>query len=307
MSDPRPPEQPTVSVLMTVYNGQRYLSAAVESVLEQTYHDFEFVIIDDGSTDSSPAILERYAKQDCRIRILTRSNKGLTKSLNEGLQHVRGRYLARMDADDISLPNRFEKQVTYLDEHPDRVLVGTRCILIDPDGLPICEKRHIVMEHEEIDTLLLRMSWPLVHPSVMMRTEVVKQVGGYDERYRTNQDHDLFLRLAEVGKLANLPEILLLYRQHFESIGFRRVAEQTSTVLEIARAAHARRGLPFDSHTRVERVQLLQPRDHRRNWAWWALAAGNVSTARRHALGVFRSEPFSKGSWRLFFSALRGR
>src|SRR5690349_3095432 len=114
MSDPRPPEQPTVSVLMTVYNGQRYLSAAVESVLEQTYTNFEFVIIDDGSNDSSPAILERYAKQDCRIRILTRSNKGLTKSLNEGLQHVRGRYLARMDADDISLPNRFEKQVKYL-------------------------------------------------------------------------------------------------------------------------------------------------------------------------------------------------
>ena len=300
------PDGPLISVLMPVYNGKRYVHAAVDSVLAQTFTDFEFIIVDDGSTDGTDRILQDYAKKDSRIRIISSPNKGVSVALNEGLAVARGSLIARMDADDISFPERFAKQVKFLNENPDHVLVGSRCILIDPDGYPICEKRDIVLNHDQIDEQLLKMSWPLVHPAVMIRAESLKKIGGYDPRYRTNQDHDLFLRLAEVGKLANLPEILLEYRQHFQSVGFTKVASQALTVVEIAKAAHRRRGIPFPE-PKPGRPTILKPMDHRRNWSWWALQAGNIATARRHAFAMVRSAPLSKASWRAMYCAIRGR
>jgi len=297
---------PTLSVLMTVFNGRKYVREAIESVLSQTYRDFEFILIDDGSTDESHYIAWEYATQDRRIRLISRPNKGLTKSLNEGLISVRGKYVARMDADDVCLPQRFEKQVKFLNANDDHVLVGCRCMLVDPDGFPICEKRDIVFTHEEIDSGLMRMSWPVVHPAVIMRTDALRKVGGYNERYRTNQDHDLFLRLAEVGKLANLDEVLLLYRQHFESVGFTKVELQTNTVLEIAKAAHARRGVPIPGNFKAGPASVLHPREHHRNWTWWALAAHNIPTARRHAFALLRNSPLSAQSWRAMYCAVRG-
>lgn len=298
---------PPISVCMPVYNAEAYLADAAGSVLAQTCGDFEFIIIDDGSTDESHYIVWEYSTQDRRIRMFSRPNKGLTRSLNEGLISVRGRYVARMDADDVCLPGRLEKEVRFLDEHPDHVLVGSRCMLIDPDGLPICEKRDIVFTHEEIDSGLMRMGWPVVHPSVMMRTDALRKIGGYNERYRTNQDHDLFLRLAEVGKLANLDEVLLLYRQHFESVGFTKVEMQTNTVQEIAKSAHVRRHLPIPQNFRAGPASVLHPRDHHRNWTWWALAARNIPTARRHAFALLRNAPLSADSWRAVYCAVRGR
>lgn len=306
MPDPNPHHVPTVSVLMTVYNGRKYVRQAIESVLSQTYRDFEFIVIDDGSTDESHYIAWEYSTQDRRIRLSSRPNKGLTRSLNEGLISVRGRYVARMDADDICLPRRLEKQVEFLEENPDHVLIGSRCTLIDPDGLPICEKRDIVFRHEEIDAGLMRMSWPVVHPAVMMRTDALRKIGGYNERYRTNQDHDLFLRLAEVGKLANLDDILLLYRQHFESVGFTKVELQTNTVQEIAKAAHIRRGIPVPDNFKAGPASVMHPRDHHRNWMWWALAAQNLPTARRHAFALLRGSPLSADAWRAMYCAVRG-
>lgn len=297
---------PAVSVLMTVFNGHRYLNAAVDGILNQTFGDFEFVILDDGSQDESPGILQDYAKQDARIRVMTGPNRGLTKALNVGLKEVRGKYVARMDCDDVSLPRRLEKQVQFLDEHPEHVVVGSRCMLIDPEGYPICEKRDIVPTHEQIDRELMRLGWPIVHPSVMMRTDAVRRIGGYDERFRTNQDHDLFLRLAEIGRLENLSEILLLYRQHFESVGFTKGESQAHTVVEIVHEAHRRRGLPFPEY-HPEMVQPLRPLEHRRNWSWWALRAGNLGTARRHAFALVRGAPLDKESWRAVYCALRGR
>src|SRR3954468_5693657 len=120
---------PTVSVLLAVYNARRYLRQAIDSILAQTFTDFEFIIIDDGSTDDTLAILREYEKRDGRIRLISRPNKGLTTTLNEGLALARGEFLARMDGDDVALPTRFEKQVTYLRDHPECVLVGSRVLL----------------------------------------------------------------------------------------------------------------------------------------------------------------------------------
>lgn len=298
-------ENPLVSVIMPVYNGRRYVREAVDSVLAQTFTHFEFIIVDDGSNDGTDKILSQYAAADKRIRIITRTNQGVTRSLNEGLEVATGTLIARMDADDISMPTRFEKQVRFLTTHPEHVLVGCRCLLVDPDGFPICEKRDIALHHEQIDALLLKMMWPLVHPAVMMRASAIKQVGNYDPRYRTNQDHDLFLRLAEIGKLANLPEILLRYRQHFQSVIFTKVASQANTLTEISKSAHKRRGLVF-SEPVSRNPHLLRETDHHRNWSWWALRAGNIRTARRHAFAVLRGAPVDRRSWRALFCALRG-
>ena len=203
-----------ITVLLAVYNGQQYLREAIDSILSQTFRDFEFLIIDDGSTDNTLFILNEYARRDSRIKLVTRPNKGLTYTLNEGIFLARGEFLARMDADDICLPQRFEKQLAYLRQHPECVLVGSRVQLMDPEGLPLREMSQ-EQSHQEIDDAHLNRGWPVVHPATMMRLSAIKQIGGYRDEFNTLEDLDLFLRLAEVGKLANLPDVLLRYRPAF--------------------------------------------------------------------------------------------
>lgn len=298
---------PTVSVLMAVYNGEEYLRQAVDSVLAQTFGDFEFIIIDDGSTDSSSRMLEAYSRQDSRIRCISRPNKGLTKSLNEALRMARGDLIARMDADDVCLPQRFEKQVAYLREHPEIVLIGSRVQFIDPDGWPINFKPGMMLTHEEIDAALLRKGWPMVHPAVMMRRQAVMDIGGYSEAYLTNQDHDLFLRLAERGRVANLPDVLLQYRQHFGSISLAKSKQQGDNIEAILREAYQRRGMTMPNGLLNSRPKPMSQLDYHRSWCWAALAAGNIRTARKHAMLGFKKTPMSPLSWRMMYCALRGR
>jgi len=292
---------------MAVYNGERYLREAVNSILSQTFKDFEFIIIDDGSTDRSPELLASYARADKRVKLISRPNKGLTKSLNEGLHVAQGEFVARMDGDDICLPERFERQVGYLREHPEVVLVVSRVEFIDPEGNPINLKPGLMMTHEEIDTALLRKGWPVVHPAVMMRRDAVLAIGGYSETYPTNQDHDLFLRLAEHGKLANLPDVLLQYRQHFQSITLAKSKQQGDMIEAILREAYPRRGLTMPTGLLNSRPRAMSHLDHHRNWCWAALSAGNIKTARRHAMETFRKKPLSPESWRMVYCAMRGR
>lgn len=196
---------PTISVLLPVYNSGRYIGAAIESVLAQTFDDFELFALDGGSTDKTLSILRKFETKDRRIRVISRENLALVPSLNEMIALAQGRYLARMDGDDICRPQRFEKQVAYLDTHSECVAVGSRSLFIDPQGMPICEHLN-ELTHDEIDAAHMsgRVGSRICHPSVMMRREAVLQVGLYDEVYRYAEDMDLFLRLAEIGKLANL-------------------------------------------------------------------------------------------------------
>ena len=154
---------------MPVYNCRRYVAEAVESILGQTFSDFEFLIIDDGSTDGTLPILERYAARDPRVRLTSRPNKGVPATLKELVDQSRGEFIARMDADDIALPERFKKQVDYLRSHPDCVVVGCRVWEIDADGDPVREFATL-SDHEEIDAFHFQMRGPaLVHPSIMLR------------------------------------------------------------------------------------------------------------------------------------------
>jgi glycosyltransferase involved in cell wall biosynthesis len=193
---------PAVSVLMPVYNAEQYLEAAVRSILDQTYRDFELIIIDDGSTDGSLAILQRLAAEDTRIRLVSRPNTGYTIALNQAIALARGQLLARMDADDISMPNRFHLQVDYLNAHPECVALGGRLIMIDPTGLKIMDFCKLT-NHVQIDGAHINGGpSELGHPSVMMRRDAVVAAGGYDPAFEPAEDFDLWLRLAEHGRLA---------------------------------------------------------------------------------------------------------
>lgn len=297
---------PTVSVLMPVHNGQLYLPQAVESVLSQTFKDFEFIAIDDGSTDDSLLILREYERRDSRVQVLSRPNTGIVGALNDGLELATGEFVARMDADDIALSERLAKQVAFLRAHPECVLVGSRVLLIDPEGAPIGEWA-TQTAHEDIDGGHLTLHWPMVHPAVTMRRSIVMQLGGYRQQYNTLEDLDLFLRMAERGRLANLPDVLLHYRQHFGSTCFSRNRQQSDIREAIYRETCARRGMPEPaSAPETFRAAPRSENAERHRWAWMALESGHVSTARKHAFGLMRRVPLSIESWKLLYCALRG-
>jgi len=197
--------KPKVSVLICVYNGARFVAEALKSIYDQTYQDFELIVVDDGSTDNTPNIL--MDMKDSRTFIYRNSqNKGLTKSLNIGIALCRGDYVARMDADDISHPGRLEKQVKFLDENPDCLAVGCWCNWIDSDGKTYGSWEPPTRYDDIIKKLLVNNS--LAHGSVMLRRSALLEIGGYDEKYRYAQDYDLWLRLSEIGQIQNIAEHL---------------------------------------------------------------------------------------------------
>ena len=214
-------KSPTVSVLMSVYNGERYLTEAVDSILGQTFADFEFIIINDGSTDSTADILRSY--KDSRIRIFEQSNIGLTPSLNRGIALAQGEYIARMDDDDISMPDRLAREADFLDAHPEVGVVGTGCLI--RDEIKGAEREHSVpISDQELRCSLVKGN-PFIHSSVMMRKSVLEAVGGYDESYLFAQDYALWVQLAVQTQMANLPEVLVIHREHRESVSVGRRAD----------------------------------------------------------------------------------
>ncbi len=205
------PTTPIVSVLLPVYNGQPYLEKAVQSILGQTFEDFEFIIINDGSADGSKAVLERFADRDDRIRLVHQENQGLVPSLNRGLSMAKGRYIARMDADDISLPERLEHQVQFLDSNPEVGVVGTQHVWIGADG-EVTHRPSLPTDPSFIAWRLLFVTC-IVHPSVLARRSLLRRLEGYAEWAEYGEDYELWTRAVLESKFANLPQILLKYRR----------------------------------------------------------------------------------------------
>lgn len=209
-----------LTVLMSVCNGERYVSEAITSILNQTFSGFEFIIIDDGSTDRTPEILR--SNDDPRIRVIRNDrNIGLTKSLNIGLEHARGELIARMDADDVSLPERLEKQMRFMESHPGFALVGSSAELIDENHRQIGKR--CVKQYPGYSDLLL--SNQFIHGSVLMRKTVLDEVGKYDEDIRYAQDYDLWLRISKDHKMVNLPGCLYRLRLHKDAIKIQKAEE----------------------------------------------------------------------------------
>jgi glycosyltransferase involved in cell wall biosynthesis len=304
-----PPSDPQISVCMPVYNAERYVTEAIESVLNQTLGDFEFLIVDDGSTDGTLRILERHAAREPRIRLTSRPNKGLVASLNELVYRARGEFLARMDADDVAMPERFARQVEYLRTHPECVLVGSRAWETDAEGDPIREFPTL-SDHDEIDAYHFRIKGPaILHPTVMMRRDVVLAIGGYRD-FSLSEEVDLYLRLAERGRLGRVPDYLLKYRVHTTNYSWSAAARERSYRANCAILvdAYRRRQLPVSLPppeplpTGPEEPPVARDR----MYGWLSLLSGQPRTARKYARRVLARRPFSPHSWKLLYCALRG-
>lgn len=234
----------TISVIMAVYNGERYLEEAVESILTQTFLDFEFLIVDDGSTDKSAKILAGAASRDARFRVITnQANIGLTRSLNKALAQACGTLIARMDADDVAPPERFERQIAFLQNNPEVGVVGTAYRFINEEGETIGE-RAILTDNESIQRALIRFN-PFLHSSVMMRKVLLDNVGGYDKRYTKAQDYDLWMRLAPLCHFANLSEVLMKKRFTADMISYAQERKQIKAAVRIRLEALKRRQYPW--------------------------------------------------------------
>jgi len=291
-------EEPRITVLMPVYQAERYLEEAVESILAQSFDDFELLALDDGSTDASPRILEALADRDDRIRVRRSEHVGLVSRLNQGLAEARGEFIARMDADDVSHPERFERQLAYLDARPDCVAVGTETDEVDPERR-IIRTLDIRTTHSEIESELMRGNGgALVHASALYRIDALRKIGGYRKEFEYGEVIDLHLRLAEIGRLANLPESLYEYRQNFTSVCFTRRQELRCKQDAAIREALLRRGLDPDSAPKRPPVTPITSADA--VWASWAnhaLVAGHRDTARHYAIKAFCAAP--QRHWKL--------
>ena len=207
-----------VSVVMTVFNGEQFLREAIESVLKQSHKNFEFVIVDDGSTDSTPAIIREYMAKDFRVKLFSQENKGLPVALNKGLELATSDIIARMDADDVMLPNRLERQINYLLAHPEATVVSCASYHINGKGEKIGkgDLSSGLRTVEQCKELVAKGGLVFcLHPGAIFRKGPVLEIGGYDEKLTVGEDVDLWNRLADFGYYTIvMPERLLLYRIH---------------------------------------------------------------------------------------------
>jgi glycosyltransferase involved in cell wall biosynthesis len=245
---------------MSVFNGERFLHEAVESVLSQSYPTFEFIIIDDGSTDSSPSILASYSARDSRVRVHRKENSGIVDSLNFGCRLAQGQYIARMDADDVCDPIRLERQIAFLDAHPRVGLVG--CGIydnVDGNGATLY-RTYLPKENDAIQRTIVER-WCFLHPSIMFRTELFALVGGYRKIFESAEDHDFILRILERCEAHNLQEPLIRYRVNPKGLSV--VYHQYMNDLgEIAMelAQRRRRGEPEHLSSELQRLTELKLR-----------------------------------------------
>lgn len=302
---------PSISVIMAVHNGEPYLLEAIDSVFGQTFSDFEFIIVDDASNDRTADILGSY--EDSRLRIVTlATNVGLAEALNIALEYSQGEFVARMDADDVAYPQRFEKQVATLRMHPEVVLLGSYYDLIGKNGVKFGE----IQVLDSLDSNI-RCGLPhanqFCHPSVMMRCEVVKGLGGYRSLAgRYAQDYDLWLRMAEKGKLMNLPQSLLKYRVHEGQISVEKALAQRSAA-ELYKILASQRRLwgredvgkaRWELKQKYREIQTLAASDLLRCARNFEMQ-GLLSEGRLMKWRAFFVAPFNCSLYRLFARSLR--
>lgn len=293
---------PTVTVLMTVYDPPlNMLRMAVESILTQTFGDFEFLIVNDGGQDPEVRMqLDSCAAEDPRVRLYHEPHRGVTCTSNRGLKLARGEYIARQDADDWSEPDRLAQQVAYLKEHPDVVLTGTDTLSHSADGAPLWRFR---LPHTSAE--LARAMWernPFVHGSTMFRREKALQVGGYREELPCSADYDLLWRL---GKAVNLEAVLYHYRYAASSISARRATDQSRGYRAVQMLAAARStGEPEDvlaALAMADEQMLSEPFRASLKQADHLMLAGDFSGARKAYLNVLQSHPFCGLAWAKIF------
>ena len=307
MAEPSPVApslRPRVSVLMPVFNTVRYLDEALCSISNQSFADFELVVVDDGSTDGSRALLESHLAIEPRMRLISRGNRGLVRTRNELLDAARGELAAWMDSDDISLPDRLARQVQSFDEDRRLVCVSGSVECIDEDGVAIYVETY-PQEHEEI-VKLHADGGGLRFGASMMNTALARAVGGFREPFVYGEDFDLLLRLSEQGRMANFPDVLLRYRHHASSTTSRLGSSWPAYRDVILQLAHERRTEGSDRLQRGETVVVdttrfaeeSAARRHAR-MARRAMLNGRSVAALKHAWEAIRADPVDSIGWRL--------
>jgi hypothetical protein len=282
---------PRVAVLMSVYNGAAHLREAVDSILAQSYENFELIVVDDGSTDDTPAILGGY--RDPRLRVLRQTNAGLTAALNSAFATTDCELIARQDADDVSAPGRLAAEVAFLDEHPEVGVVGCWAEVIDAQGERLGERRPLCLD-ADIAGVMPREN-QFIHGSIMVRGDLLRSAGGYREAFRYAQDYDLLLRLLDGTRMANIGEILYRYRYGGGQLSVTQWSLQKAYG-ELARRLHAQRAAEGsdDLERGVAVEELLVVEAHRRPLSphmqtlYLALRGGNASRVRRESLALLR-------------------
>ncbi len=214
-----------ISVILPVYNSEEYINESITSILNQTYENFELIIIDDGSTDKSKEICKNFSKKDNRIVFLDNNHLGLTKSLNKALKIAKGKYVARQDADDVSLSDRFDKQIKWFLKDKRRILCGTNCKILTQNN-EYKNNRSLKFTNNGIRKKL-EYSNCFVHSSIMFLRESAQKFGNYDENLKFAQDYDLWWKLSTQGEVGNLNEKLLILRNRKNSISVENVNNQT--------------------------------------------------------------------------------
>ena len=280
--------------MMSVYNGDAFVAASIDSVLAQTFENFEFIIVDDGSTDNTASILASF--RDNRIRLISQSNTGLTVALNEALRHCQAPFIARQDADDISYPDRFATQLQSLDRRPEIIAVGSWATVIDAEG------DEVGMLCNASDPIDIKRNLPsdntFIHGSLMFRRHAIEASGGYRPQFRYAQDYDLLLRLADQYQLANVPRSLYANR-HWrgkisvnklsEQLSFGRLAQTLAAQRRLGDSDALERNVPVDSLLTPVEAPSTQHFEH--TMLYYYLRSGRLIKARKIIRGLLRTNP----------------
>jgi glycosyltransferase involved in cell wall biosynthesis len=276
---------PEVSIVMAVYNGELFLKNSIRSILNQSFPNFELIIIDDGSKDNSFQIAKDFQAVDSRVIAFSLEHGGVSKTANYGITQCRGKYIARMDADDWSYPNRLELQFNFMELNKDIVASSGRAIYIDEDNFPI----HINNPHLHHDDILKELckgrGGALVNSAVIMRRDAITKIGGYNINYRCSEDLELFLRLSEIGKLSNINNIILKVIRHKSSLtALQNSWKAQSRDQEIVDNYYKRRGLYKNPVKQYGVVQIRSIGEYYAYIASQAFEADNFITGYRYTI-----------------------
>lgn len=306
-------KSPRISVVMVTCNVERFLAESIESILGQTFTDFEFIIVDFGSTDQTKAIASDYAAKDSRVRLHEIPSCGLAEARNAGCSLARGQYIAIMDADDISVPDRLMLEIAFMEGHTEVGLLGGVTECIDAKGESLAVQSHDFPEQDGEIRAALAERCPFCQPTVMIRKEAFVLVGGYRPVFAQAEDYDLWLRIAEHFQCANLKQVVLKYRIHPYQVSMRRRSEQTLCVLAAqASAAATKTGAPdpLNSFTKITPVALAtlgisEATQERmvvsdcRNWIRNMCLAGESSVALDAAIEIVETHWASVERWQI--------
>lgn len=301
---------PKVSVIIPIYNSEKYLSEAILSILNQTFSDFELLLADDCSTDDTLKIAKSLAEKDQRITLLeNEKNSGVSYTRNKLHQIAQGEFIAVMDADDVALPDRFKVQLDFLESNPDVVCVGSNHGLIDEHG-HFLTTLELLEDDEAIQSAALEGHGSICHPCAMIRKSALDEIGGYDESLSSALDLDIWLKLGEIGKLANIQTRLLDYRLHSSSISGSKGGKQRLNARAACENAWQRRGIQGE-FTAAEPWRPQNDKQSKLEFAlkygWWAYGSESFKGACFYAMKALRASPLASNAWKLLILSVAGR